>query len=317
MHSIYIHSSGRSGSNRLLDYLDTHERTLCRNEVNVIDGDFARLPSARPGAPLWEEFLEGWRTAIARARRRNSFRDRFDRTQKLFLRAPLARWGQAAMARRRLREAMGVWRGDEWAIPGLWYRRDAETLVVPVVKIGGQPDWVLAAHAGDPGVRVLHNMRRPDRFLASWWNRYVRVDRAGDVEQVFRESMAHVPAVLEHFGVDDHGRLASFSLPALVEAELWLWRYENEVPWRALSGQERYCLLWYEDISADPEACCREAFAAAGLEFTEVHAARVRAARNTLFTKRHDDALDAGLVRAAVEHVLGESPLWPMIEARM
>lgn len=312
--SIVIFSSGRSGSNRLLDVFDVHQQTLCRNEVDGVDALFKALPSPLFEKDLPSDFADKWNEVMHRTRRRNSGRDRFTETDKIFFRPSLARLGQKVMSKKRLRALLPRYAGEGWDIPYLWFLKSAEEQVIPVVKIGHKTSWMLRTQPVCAGQYIIHNVRHPVGVINSWWNRYV-IGRSGDPEAVFRNTVRlSGPIISEYYG-HSLDRLQKYSVDALLEAELWLWRYRNEPVYQAFKDSERYHLVRYEDGLADPVGQAQTLFESVGLTFHETHATRVAALENTLFSRPHRDRLDEARISAAVKRVLGDSELYGMMQA--
>jgi hypothetical protein len=311
---VLLAGSGRSGSNRLLDAFDRHERVVCRSEVfGLKDGEFRRLPQRNFADDVTAGEILGWTAAVDRARGRRSWRDRADILDKTFLRPRALAWiGQSVMGRKRAREMLGRVvpgiGGAEWTLPRL-YRDDAALAATTLVMKGVRSGWIVRMHDEDPRMRVLHNLRHPRDYLDSWMNRFVR--RAGaDPRRAFEHAVAQgeIARMLDHFGVP-HDILGTYSEEHLIEQELWLWRFHNEVPYIRLGGSERYRVVTYAGYDADPVGTMREAYAFAGLDFADRHAERIGGMRNTLFARPHAHRLDDALCDRLIDRVLGDSPL--------
>ncbi|WP_339947428.1 hypothetical protein [uncultured Albimonas sp.] len=311
---VVIAGSGRSGTNRLLDAFDLHPVTVCRSEPEeMIGGDFEALPGAHPPEPpLGEDFEARWARAVARARRRQSDRDRIDALDKTYYAGrPLARPVLKLLARRRLRQdllgrlAPGL-RGQEWDRPMLCTNADALDAALLVLKIRPS-SWLLRTHFGDPDQIVVHQIREPRAFLNSWHNRWVARD-GGGAETVYRATLRVLPAILADFG-EDPARFDRYSEETLIESELWLWRHLNETLHLALRDSPRYRLVTYEAFDRDPAAETAEVLKLCGLDAPTSVLERVGAMQNTLFGARHGATLDPALCERAMARVLEGSPL--------
>ncbi len=300
---VIVSGYGRSGTNMVLDMFDFHARTHCRNESNVtgtaldgLAGFFAEEAS--------EGFVAGWTAGLDRMARSVGRRDRLPAKGKVFLRrgavARLAGWAQS---KSRLRRLAGLY--HDWPCSPLIYDRAAmarEALPVFKMILCGP---IATAHPQDPGQKLVHVMRRPAEFLGSWYNRYVL--RGRGPEAVFADTMERLPRILAMYDADP-GRFASYSRAALLESELWLWRYTNDRLY-ALNGSDRYMPVIYAEAKAQPLATAEALYRFAGLEFDEACAARVRGMENRLFAAPHRESLPADEVVRAVDRVLQGSTL--------
>ncbi len=316
---VVIAGSGRSGTNRLLDAFDFHPETVCRSETEeMAGGDFAALPGAtRFEAPLGEDFEARWSRAVARARRRQSERDRIGALNKTYYAGrPLARPVQGVLASRTLRSRVlgrvipGL-KAAEWDRPMFCTDAAALEASLLVLKIR-PPAWLLRTHGGDPGQRVLHQIREPRSYLNSWYNRWV-VQGAGG-EQVFRESMRVVPHLLADFG-EDPARFAEYSEERLVESQLWIWRHLNETLHLGLRDSPRYRVVTYDAFDRAPAETMEELLAFCGLPAPAPVLEKVGAMRNTLFGAHRGGKLDPELCDRLIARVLDGSPL-PELLAR-
>lgn len=297
---------GRSGTNLALDLIDTHEKTVCRSELNrAADGSFSALPSTPLAAPLGEDFDACWAQALGPAPWRRWDRDRGQNGFKSYYRGPVSRWlAEHVLPRPRLRRAMGL-RRTEWSVR--WLHR-SQTPVLPVFKLLLQPNWVVQRHADETGQHVVHVVRAPAGFVQSWRNRWVGTSP----ETVYAENLLTLPPVLAHFGrerVTEPG----FSEAALVESELWRWRYMNEVPLVALRGSPRYRTVGYGALTADPAGQAAALCRFLGLPLDEAGHARAAAQSNTLFRTPHRTTVDPVLVADLAAAVLEGSPLRDLV----
>lgn len=299
---VVIGGYGRSGSNMVLDLFDLHARTHCRNEPNVPGGaldavaDFF-VPDAR------EPFLGKWRAALAITARSAGVHDHLPTRGKVFLRpgpvAGLAGWLQS---KARVRRVLGL--GAEWPCPSVIYDPDELAKALLVVKVG-HCGGVAAAHA-DPGQKLVHVLRSPADVLNSWFNRYVGRS-ARSREEIFADMAPFLSRILPLYDADP-GRFATYSLGAMLEGELWLWRYINDVI-HALSGSPRYLLVGYADAKARPAATTETLYRFAGIDFDDSHAGRAERMRNTLFAAPHGSRLPQHEVARALDAVLRDTSL--------
>ncbi|MEO1153307.1 MAG: sulfotransferase domain-containing protein [Pseudomonadota bacterium] len=308
---LIITGSGRSGTNMLLDLMDCHDNTFCRNEPHALD--------TNPVFPMSEELAEDlvpditmadWHHAMRFCATHSGERDRFDQEGKRYFRAgPLPALGLNIFKRRRARSALSfinpAYSTLEWPCPSLYInpRRLAESY--PVFKILRSPVPITATHDQDPHQRVAHMIRDPKGNLRSWYNRYI-IRTAGSPQKVFADNMTQVPSILRHYG-EDPDRYGAFSEDALFETQLWLWRYIQETLIDRIGHSERYMPFLYADSVKKPVQTAEKLYGFLGLEFTEAHAEKVRSARNTLFAKGHSHDVPEARMDAAINTVLAGS----------
>ena len=284
--TVLITGRGRSGSHRVLDILDCSEDTLCRNELNKLEGGaLAALPNGFFLGDQGEGFPALWREARDRAARSFGARDHLGVRPKAYL----ADWQRERvapiLAKRSARRALSALapklRAEEWPAGPLYGGKDVER-AVPVFKALMCQGWADAILPADPYFFVVHNMRRPDDFLRSWWERYVL---AHGPEKVWADSLETIGRVLEAFG-EAPGRFTDYSDAGLVETEVWRWRYVNEFLFERYADHPRYAVVTFQEASDDPVALARRLYAMVGLGFGDAEEARVEALRNTKFKPR-------------------------------
>lgn len=299
---VLIIGHGRSGTNLTLDLLDCHPATFCRNEPNEIAGSaMSALPGNLRGAGVGEGFIRDWRRAVAASAARHGFRDRFHRTYKQYYATPAhAIVAEKFQGRMAVRHAVGRKEG-EWRAVGLQDNR------IPVFKILLRPHWATDTHEHDESQHVIHVIREPVGFILSWWNRYV-LEADGGPEAVYDDNLDSTRWILKHYGA----RLASgsgYSAEAVIETELWRWRYMNEWPIKRLSGSDRYVMRTYSELTADAYGVALSTLDWLGVALDEGTQQRLATMRNTLFSRSHSASLDRGLLAALARHVLtGSDP---------
>jgi len=300
---VLIIGHGRSGTNLALDLLDCHPATFCRNEPNEIPGSaMSALAGDLVRADVGDRFLDDWREAAALSSVRRGSRDRFHRTYKQYYSTKLhAILAEKLQGRGRLRKYLGI-RGGEWQAAGLSGDR------VPVFKILLRPHWATETHAHDANQYVIHVVRDPVGFVLSWWNRYILHDAVGGPRDVYNDNLQSVSEILDCY----KARLASgngYSVEALIETELWRWRYMNEWPLKRLSGSDRYLIWRYSELKANAGQLALTAFDWVGVVPDAGTRQRISTMRNTLFSRSHSASLDRELIAKLARHVLtGSEP---------
>ena len=102
--------------------------------------------------------------------------------------------------------------------------------------------------------------------------------------------------------------------------ELWYWRYASETIHDAGSGDPRYQLVRYEELTRNPIEISRSIFQCCGLEWNAAIEQSIRelSVKSEAIASAWRTRLNADQV-AAVEEVLGESPMqdwWDDLEYR-
>lgn len=308
---LIIAGHGRSGTNMVLDLFDCHRETFCRNEANKLVGTaFTGLGDGMFMSPHSDDFAVHWRDAIATTARTSGSRDRFV-LEKSYFRSPLrARIGQGFMSRAKLRACiLPRLNGkivEQWPCPSFYYARELLSEAFPVIKIHLVPAWYIKAHEAFPSQRLIQVIRRPEKFIQSWWSRYV-IGIGGGPEKVFADNQPSLRKILEYFGRQDEIP-RHYSLEGLLASELWRWRYMNEMIFDNLSHSDRYMLVPYECVMNDRLRWAEEMFEFAGLDMAAECRRKITDMQNTLFKKRKD-GLESSLVDPVVEQVLADSPL--------
>jgi hypothetical protein len=310
---VLLASSGRSGSNNLLDILDCHPDTICRSEPRGRPGAvFNRLPEGRMPRDLGPDFLPLWRAVIAEAAMRNGSLDHFRSRDKSWFRHPLlGRLFQPVFGSVRARRLMGrilpAYAGEEWPIPAVYASGDRLRRAVPVFKLTCVAAWIGNAIDAEPRMRIVHNIRSPQGFLASWYNRFaLRAD--GGPEALLVRNRQTLAPVLAHYAADwPHGE--AHSLSALLDSELWRWRFFNEAVLAFADRPAQYMTVFYDDVMDDRVAVAARVMAFCGLEPDAATVSRVAGLGRTLFTAPHRESLDPGVLDAAVGRVLAGSAI--------
>ena len=306
---VVIGGFGRSGSNLILKMFDIHEATHCRNEPNDLSSGAMGGLSAFFASEMPADFDRRWPVAVDGVARSVGLRDHLPPPDKVFLRSgPAARVLSVLQSRRRGRRLLGM--GEEWPCPPFLYDRAAMTDALPVLKMMLMGAPLVRAQTLMPGQHLVHILRDPAGFLNSWYNRYVMWHPAGP-EHVWTATLETLSPILEHFEADP-ARFDRYDRQRLVEAELWRWRYLNEVL-LGLGGHPRYRLVLYREAKAQPVETARALFGFAGLAFEDRHAADIGGIRNRTFAAPHEHRIPNEEIDAAMRHVLDGSPLAALV----
>lgn len=312
---VVIFSTGRAGSNRLLDILDQHRWTNCRNEPMRLQPELGALWARDYASMTPSEYDRRWSRLVRNARVEQGSADRLHFKRKAYLRpVPSRIWSQVAR-RSKLRRAIGI-SENIWKLPKFCLAPNLEeNKILPVLKLGGPPAALLRHHLGQPDQFLLHTLRRPDAYLQSWFNRYVLPNSASyaELQQNTRDFLTRMlPAEkAAQLPQDD-------SLETLVRLELIKWRICHEPLATTLGNQPRQMIVTYEDISRDPVAQARRIYGWLGLDLSQNAQTRIAGLRNTLFIKPHRKELPQEMVESLMTETLSGSPLlslwpeWPM-----
>ncbi|MCA9212529.1 MAG: sulfotransferase domain-containing protein [Planctomycetales bacterium] len=289
-----IVGSGRSGSNRLLDMFDLSPRTLARNEADQVDGSpFSTLPRGNLPLPDSDQFVDDWQNAIDSSVLCQSVRDRIAEHPKVYIKEPLRKLiGRQFFRRNRVRSAIGsVFSigGDEWRLPGWYLNKACVDQIVNVYKLNSCASWMRALFDANVPAKIIHNLREPHQFMASWYHRYFESQES---DRVARENKVILTAAAQRdsFWADRCGDIASMST---IESQVMLWTYINESIHLAGRGKPNYRTVTYQQIDDASMQVSKDLYAFVGLEWTEDIGERVARMDNKLFKKRSELSSDA------------------------
>jgi hypothetical protein len=273
-HALLI-GQGRSGTNYLLGLLDQSPATHCRNEPDQLDSSaLARLSDFRLFVDDEPRLAALFEAAVREAARCVGPRDHLTEVDKLWLKPGRRELGYFFVRQRmRLVERLLRWRkpmdGKELVFPRWMADHAALARAVHVFKLNGAVGYGGWALCNRPSTHVLHIVRHPGGFAKSWLKRWVRgeggqqrgrgnADRWRDEDRL-REIARRDARWAALFG--DIARMPRF------EGELWLWRWSNESLLEAGRGRPSYRRVLYEDLTREPVAETRAAYAFLGLEW--------------------------------------------------
>lgn len=313
---IVIAGHGRSGTNLALDMVNLHPLTNCRNEPNELAGAaLSRLPDGYLPNDLPGDFVARWHEALRIAGQSKGGRDRFYCSFKQFYRSTWHVWPlEHGLAHRKIRKILPQPLREEWPIGSFF--RDAREFarMIPIFKILLMPRWIMETHDADRQQLVLHVVRDPVGFTRSWFNRYVKGVN-GNPEHVFDQNMQHIDMLLAQFGRNFRsGRV--YSREALIESELWRWRYMNEILYSALNTSPRYKMMLYRDLVGNRFDAAAEIYDWAGLEMADEVKSHLSSMQNTLFDKPHSHDLPKDMILDIAGHVLKGSSQAPLFEGQ-
>jgi hypothetical protein len=266
---VFVAGFGRSGTNWLLNLLDLHEATHCRNEPDVLaTSQFKRLPSPERPVAAESEFAALWDVAVQWACQRYGERDRMPRRHKSYLRdrgIQLGVWRllEKHKARALLSVTSPSLRQAEWTIPWWLDTTDALSRARHVLKLNDRHCWFAWVMAHRPAARVLHLVRHPGGVLQSWRSRWLAKNDPQFVRAECLARLARISQVSPAWAAR-FGELEELDTAA---AELWYWRYSTEAMWRSGAQRPGYKRLLYEDLVNDPVTELRDVYAFCGLSW--------------------------------------------------
>ena len=270
----FILGMGRSGTNFLLDLIDSSPLTHCRNEPDELSG----------GAL---ESWSGWKIHrslfaagdLSRDLREvvlcGGERDRAIPPFKSWLRSA-ASTPARALSRTTLRKLVPGLGSSEYHLPAALVRSEELFSALHVLKINAAPSvaevFMSAADDHDaPEARVIHIVRNPAGFLRSWRQRWLKEH---DEEQVLAANLERLEEV-RHLDPEGGAFISAVPDPNVHEAELLFWRYCTQRIRAAGAGRAAYLEVSYDELARSPLASLREVFAFLDLPWTEEISARV------------------------------------------
>jgi len=272
---VLVAGSGGSGSKRLLRIFDQSTKTHCRNEpYNNLGSPFAQLRSSPRAWVLAPDDLalldREWDAAVRWTAARMGDRDTLPPPPKghfleLGTRLGLLRLLSSRTARRLTRVVPSGGLREEWRVPRFIARRGALERSLLVMKFNQAPAlmrWVLQRR---PRVKIIHLVRHPAGYLASWQTRLLsRADREA-VTLANRERLRVIAAARPEWAAT-FGPLEERSAE---ELELLFWLYDTRSICEAGSGKAQYELVLDEDISIGGFDVAKRLYASCGLEWEE------------------------------------------------
>ncbi len=266
---ILLAGSGRSGTNWLLNLLDLHPDTHCRNEPDaILDSLVRRMAYSHAGPPL--ELEDVWDEALDEAAMSVGFRDRAPQRAKNHMHAWSFAIGLAQLSYRKgVREAIGpIYPSlgrQHWRLP--WWVGSRKRLenAIPVFKFAGPHRWIEWALENRPGAKVVHMVRHPGGVMNSWKTRYLATH---DPAKVLEENVLRLEEIAR-FCPDWAERFGDIRSMKVMEAEVWNWAYATTVLHGLGEGMPAYYCLLYEDLIADQVNQLRRIYEACALEWRD------------------------------------------------
>lgn len=309
---IVIAGQGRSGTNWLLRIFDQSPATHCRNEVNAFEASpFWRLPSPT----VWDEAnragLEAtWDEAVRWAHARMGERDPRTTSPKQHYNEVWRELGLLSLVQReRSRRLLGTLlpslRQQEWLPPRILADRAKLAGATPVLKFSQLPGWLPWILHSRPEAHVIHIVRHPGGFLASWMSRFLAQHDRAETTEANRARLREVVRADARWAA----RFGDIDPMSAEEAELWYWAYCTETIHKSGADAARYELVIYEEVLADPVGVMRPIFGRAGVEWNgEIEQRVLETATMPAGSGRSwREKLDAGRLEI-VERVLASTP---------
>lgn len=315
-----VTGQGRSGTNWLLDLLDTSSETYCRNEPNAIPGSpfevLGPLWLNDINAPVWDT---EWDRVVDIATRSMGERDHPFSVRKDFAR-PLAQSTTAIdrlhgrRSLQALRVVMPSLREGQWPVPRWVASPDqlaAAHAILKVNRANGVLRWVLVNR---PHVPVVNIIRHPCGRHLSYQRRFLANHDGTEVLEAsrdwLREIARHDAAWGARFGdIERHDHL---------EAQMWMWRYVNETLDETGQQAGNYHRVVYEELADDPIGHVEHLYGALGLRWDDEaraaaqssvnHSVWGQSGRSEVGSRRLEAGAPARGHRAHRRHAGRESP---------
>lgn len=266
-----VTGQGRSGTNWLLDLLDTSAETYCRNEPNAIEGSpfevLGPLWLNDVNASIWEREWDG---VAEIATRSMGERDHPFSVPKEFARS----WAQKAKAIDRLhgrrslqalRVVMPSLRDGQWPVPRWVASPEALAAAHGVLKVNranGVLRWVLVHR---PQVPVVNIIRHPSGRHLSYVRRFLSTQ---DAAEVLAASHEQLRTIAQHDAVWA-ARFDDIEALDHLESQMWMWRYVNETLDETGREAANYHRVVYEELADDPIGHVERLYRALGLRWDD------------------------------------------------
>lgn len=251
---IFIFGYGRSGTNWLLNILDLHGDTHCRNEPNKQSASlFKHVPLSYGRFEPDASFEALWDDAVEWACTHYGAGDRMPRSKKNYLYDlpfDLGMWPilEKQKIRLMLSPLSPSLASSEWRLPWWLGPRNALEKARPVLKIVAQHNWcrwVIANRLNSPKVHIV---RHPGGVMVSWAKRYLSQN---DADMVLEVNIDRLKTIIE-FKPEWEEIIGDLSRISVKEAEMWFWRYSTEELFESGQKDDKYLLTIYEKIIANP-----------------------------------------------------------------
>jgi hypothetical protein len=266
---IFIFGYGRSGTNWLLNLMDLHRDTHCRNEPNELRlAPLGELPHENAAFAPPPEFGARWDEAVHWAATHFGERDRIPQSKKSYLyELPFELGLWRPFEHRKLLKALSVLRPSlrlpEWPLPPWLGRRDALDRARPILKLVTMHRWAAWVLEHRPTSKVVHIVRYPAGVHQSWSKRYLALN---DAAEVLRANIERLRAIGQHHP-DWRERFGDLSTISVDEAEMWFWRYSTEDLYNAGQGKDNYLVTVHETMVSNPVEELKRIYDFCGLSF--------------------------------------------------
>lgn len=296
---IIVTGSGRSGTNWLLNLLDLHYETHCRNEPEDSPNTPMNNPSFRRHfGPL--ELDDTWDSAVDWAATHIGDRDRAPLLPKIYIHPWAMRLGLEKIyykiGARNLLCYFDPTKGkSDWELPWWIGSKNKLRQAIPVLKLPSTHRLVMWVLENRPNTQVVHMVRHPGGTMSSWKSRYLEQN---DEEKVLAANLARLHEVVKQspewgpvFGNIDNMEV--------MEAEAWYWSYATSMLHRFGEGRSNYYSLTYEALVGDQIENLKRVYQAVGLGWSddiEQYISQSRSADN-----RRDWTGKVGASRAVAE----------------
>jgi len=197
-------------------------------------------------------------------------------------------------------------RGQEWSLPAWYLESDFVDEVLYVHKILENPYWMKALLDSLHPAKIVHNLRRPKEYLASWYRRYV--PRRGEeyVNAVNKRILSSVSERENYW----RGRWNDLQSMNVLETEMLIWLHINETIYVHGRDKTNYMTVLYHEVESNCTSASRTLYDFAGLKWDHEIGTEAGFMENTLFRKMAPvDPAVAESISRAVDRFLPESAL--------
>lgn len=280
---VLIHSTGRSGSNILLDSLDLSPHTHSRNEPDYDSSPLARNFTLRPFREANRNLDHHWDDAVRWMSNRWATKDRHHPrgASKAFYRPLWASLGlpKFLIEKNRTRRAIGLlyppFRQEEFTLPGWiltpgWLERTTQVFKVNRATEYQVP-WILENR---PGIKHLFLVRHPLGFAQSIFRRFYTPENEQHYHRLNLETIRTGLDFAETLGLE----LPDVDVDSLdmFESTIWHWYVFNEITYQVCQNHPSVLTIVFEALLADPATHIQAAYEHCDLDWTPEIEAAVR-----------------------------------------
>ncbi len=273
MNDIIIPSSGRSGTNILLDCFDLSSKTICRNEAHFINTSLLYKISLL-NINLVERFLDdNWDAILSQLKNVNSIRDRHHiKTYKKhayynsLVRTKLAK---LIVKKRKVRSLLSIFfpklSGLEYEMPKFLRDKSVNPDLTFVFKFPGLTNCMPWLSMEQRNIKFVHIIRYPLGYLSSLRNQhYLKYNNLNHF-QYNKVRFFQLLDTVKKLELDLE--IPSPENLSLFELDLWNWVMYNKILLKLLTHNRNAIIFTYEELLLNPVDTMSKAYEHCGLDF--------------------------------------------------